>query len=240
MYFTRGEIIEAERRVRRWVENFPLNHLAGDCIGSSLRYFSECNLRVVLVTYGTKKSNGLGYLRSILESEGVGVREIKECSHCIDRIFNHYHHLRSRGLHWTAQAEFIDLYSSFFGAEEFCQYFRKMIYNIEDSMTENLFDYSVLHLISCHHGHHRSQAFCELLAKLLRRHWPFLEVDTWHLDEEWNLRPGADLEEFEFETHFKVPLLKALSPPIYFRPLQFRRVTMPVVIVGGTVEEDRT
>ena len=115
-----------------------------------------------------------------------------------------------------------------------------MIYNIEDSMTENLFDYSVLHLISCHHGHHRSQAFCELLAKLLRRHWPFLEVDTWHLDEEWNPRPGVVLEEFDFETHFKVPLLEALSPPFYFRPLQFRRVTMPAVIVGGTVEEDRT
>ena len=61
MYFTRAQIIEVERRVRRWVANFPLNHLAGDCIGSSLCCFSECNLRVALVTYGTKK-NGMDWV----------------------------------------------------------------------------------------------------------------------------------------------------------------------------------
>ena len=175
--------------------------------------------------------NGLG-LRSILESEGVGVREIKECSPRIDRIFNHYHHLRSRGWHWTAQAEFIDLYSSVFGAEEFCQYFRKMIYNIEDSMTENLFDYSVLHLLSCHHGHHRSQAFCELLAKLLMYHWSFLRVDVWHLDEERFWRPHQVLSDIDFKTHFKDPLHKALSPPECFTPLHLRRLEDRTVTIA--------
>ena len=226
MRLTRAEIRESKRRVTNWVQNFPLNHEAddrmSDRIGRSLRSFSDYNLRVTLVTYGWRETYGLQYLRSIrsiLEPNDVGVRRIIQCSHGIDCIFDHYDHLSSRGRHWSAQAEFIDIYSSALGAEVFCRYFRKMIYKIEDSITENLFHDSVLHLLCCKHGHHRSQAFCELLAKILRFHWPFLQVDIWHLDEEWSWRPHQGLNELDFETHFKVPLHKALSPPESFRLL---------------------
>ena len=274
MRLTRAEIREREERARErvtsWVGNFPLNHRVddriinmSDRIGRSLRSFSDDNLRVTLVTYGWRETYGLDYLRSILGPEDVGVRKIIQCSHGIDCIFDHRDRLSTRGRRCSAQAEFIDIYTSEsasalgVGAEVFCQLFRKMIYMIEDSITENLSDVSVLHLLCCRHGHHRSQAFCELLAKILRWHWPFLRVDIWHLDEEresrW--RPRAVLNELDFETHFKVPLLKALSPLDihssrylyeYFRFLQFRRprgrsVTMARELsVGGTVEEERT
>ena len=230
MRLTRAEIREREERVTSWVEHFPLNHRAddrmSDRIGRSLRSFSDYNLRVTLVTYGWRETYGLDYLRSILEPEDVGVRKIIQCSHGIDCIFDHHDHLSTRGWRCSAQAEFIDIYTSesALGAEVFCQYFRKMIYKIYDSITENLFHESVLHLLSCRHGHHRSQAFCELLAKLLVWYWPFLRVNIWHLDEEWSWRPHWVLNELEFKTHFKVPLLKALSPPDSFIPLHLRRV----------------
>ena len=208
-----------KRRVQEWVGQFPLGHLGHDSFEDSLRSFSNYNLRVTLVTYGTRETYGWDYLASVIEQEDVDVDKIIQCSHRLDYIFDHRDHLSSRGRHCSAQAEFIDIYSSALGAEVFCRFFRKMIYKIEDSITENLFHDSVLHLLCCKHGHHRSQAFCELLAKILRFHWPFLQVDIWHSDEKWSWRPHQGLNELDFETHFKVPLHKALSPPESFRLL---------------------
>ena len=60
---------ERKRRVRRWVEQFPLGHLVDYRIGGSLRNFSHYNLRVTLVTYGTRENYGLDYLASVVEQE---------------------------------------------------------------------------------------------------------------------------------------------------------------------------
>ena len=79
------------------------------------------------MTYGTKQMYGLGYLRSIVEPEGAGVRGIIGWSYRLDCIFDHYDDLRRRGRHCLAQAEFNDSFSSALSAEEFCQYFGKLV-----------------------------------------------------------------------------------------------------------------
>ena len=116
---------ERKRRVRRWVEEFPLGHLDDDRIYGSLRSFSDYNLRVTLVTYGTCENDGWNYLASVVEQEDVAVDKIVQCSHRLDYIFDHRDHLSSRGRHCSAQVEFIDIFSRHFGADFFCQTFRK-------------------------------------------------------------------------------------------------------------------
>ena len=78
---TRVEIRERERRVKCLAENLLINHLADHRVGSLLRSLSDYSFRMALVTYGTRQLYGLGYLRSILVPEGVGVREIIEWSY---------------------------------------------------------------------------------------------------------------------------------------------------------------
>ena len=233
--------------VRRWLEGFPLGHL--EVLGASLSDFSDCDLGVTLVTYGRYENDGWDYLVSVAEQEdvfnrrrGLNRRRIIESTHRLERIFNHSDHLSSRGKHCSAQAEFINIYGEVFGSEEFYQFFRSMVYKIYDSIQEGLFAASVLHLLSCNHGHHRSQAFGELLAKLLRYHWPFLRVDLWHLDDWKSPKPHRVLSAPDYTTHFKDPLLKALSPPFYFRPLHYRTPhrNERSATLSGTVEEERT
>ena len=208
-----------KRKVQEWVEQFPLGHLGDEGFKDSLRSFSNYNLRVTLVTYGTHETYGWNYLASVIAQERVDVGKIRQCTHRLDYIFDHSDHLSSRGRHWSAQAEFIDIFSRALGNDLFHRQFRKMIYKIYDSITENMFEGSVLHLLSCRHGHHRSQAFCELLRMVLVRYWPCLRVDVWHLDEQRWWRPDWALNESDFKTHFRDPLLNALSPPSSFRPL---------------------
>ena len=103
--------------------------------------------------------------------------------------------------------------------------FRGLIGFLDAGKEEEKKESSILNLS----GHHRNQAFCELLAKLLVRYWPFLRVDVWHLDERRWWRPDWALNESDFKTHFKDPLLNALSPPLSFEPLHrtyFRTIAL--------------
>ena len=93
-----------KRRVKEWVERFPLGRLEylgddsfGSSLRSSLRSFSNYNLRVTLVTYGTRETYGRNYLASVIEQERVDVGKILQCTHRLDYIFDHRDHLSSRG-----------------------------------------------------------------------------------------------------------------------------------------------
>ena len=81
-------------------------------------------------------------------------------------------------------------------------------------------DAGYMHFIACRQGHHRSQAFAEVAAKLIRRVWPNLEVVIYHLD---NLdRPGFALPQTV--SMWSIPFKNALLRPPYFPLLQHRVV----------------
>ena len=236
-----GSDVDPLDKVQGWLEQFPLGHLSvlrdesrgprGEIIGP-LHNFSNLNLRVTLVTYGTEEHEGMDYMAQTVKDyaeehecdfNGMEPEEIMakliQCTHCLDRIFQHQDHLSSRGRHISGQAEFIDIYRAHFGDDVFYEFFRSMVYKIHDSIADSSDAISVLHLLSCRHGHHRSQAFGELLKKLLRHHFPFLRVDLWHLDEKRFRWPHEALSDPAFEKHFKFPLLKArLSIVEDFKP----------------------
>ena len=212
--------------VQRWIEQFPLD--VDESLKTSLGEFSPS--RVTLVTFGTgwnRDTNGLDSLINFLDEQNVfrDKEHIKSrillLTHRLDVIFNHYDRLECRGRYWSAQADFIDIYRRHFGDQEFNKCFRAMFLLTHDIIEDTFFEESVLHLISCRHGHHRSQAFAELLAGLLRHHWN-LRVDVWHIDDSWCELPHRVLNDLEFETHFKTPLIKALTPSFHYRPLHYR------------------
>ena len=86
-----------KRRVQEWVGQFPLGHLRDEGFKDSLRSFSNYNLRVTLVTYGTRETYGRNCLASVIEQERVDVGKILQCTHRLDYIFDHRDHLSSRG-----------------------------------------------------------------------------------------------------------------------------------------------
>lgn len=224
--------------VQRWIEQFPLD--VDESLKTSLGEFSPS--RVTLVTFGTgwnRDTKGLDCLTNLLDKQDVfsGKDDIKSrilnCTHRLENIFDHCDRLESRGRYWSAQADFIHIYRRHFGDQAFHQYFRAMFLMIHDTIEDTFFEESVLHLISCRHGHHRSQAFAELLAGLLRHHW-LLRVDVWHIDDSMCELPDRVLNSLEFETHFKTPLIKALTPPFYYKPLHYRLRLAPKRWWGGS------
>jgi len=224
-----------EEDVQQWVEQLPLGVI--EDLKASMRDIAPC--RVTLVTYGTSwnhDTDGMELLMRLFDqvdvfndSEDLNAR-IRNYTHRVDEIFDNWDRLSSRGKYLSAQAEFIDIYSRHFGDETFNQFFRAMMMKIYDSIEDTFFQASVIHFISCRHGHHRSQAFAELLAKLLRHHCQPLRVDVWHLDDRkccydrrYGLISHMRNNSNDFETHFLMPLKQALQPACYFTPLHSTR-----------------
>ena len=112
--------------------------------------------------------------------------------HRMDYCFSSTTHLRRRGTHEEAQEQLLELYPS---AE------RLIDRAIEDCL--HLMQYgNIAHCFTCRHGHHRSVAFAELVAKRMRHQHPDIQVNVVHLDhtESWlqerNIR-GRRREAFE-------------------------------------------
>ena len=138
----------------------------------------------------------------------------------MDQFFDSDTHQRAFGRHVTGQAEFIRIYMQEMEPKEFYHIFMKLWFRILDGIED--YTYSELpfcHLVSCRHGHHRSQAVACLLQRLIWRHWPRVDVKVLHMDDYKDRKTKDMLADDTLRSKFVSGLRNALSPPPYYVPL---------------------
>ena len=224
-----------ETLVRNWIESFPLDRTLRD-MGENLAEHPP--LSVNLVTFGTGFNQNTDGMRDLMQMlhEMICAEEfpkpipddlpsniydkIKMYTNRLDVIFNSGTRQHDRGQYVEGQAAFIEIYTRHYGGKRFCRIFMKFWYRILESIED--FGYQGLpfcHLLSCEHGHHRSQAFACLLEKLVLHYWPQVEVNVCHMDDRRAWRTQQLLSSTDFRSKFVLGLRNALSPPCYYIPL---------------------
>ena len=130
--------------------------------------------------------------------------------HRMDLIFNKNEHLCARGTSRAAQDHLAQLYPDSLPDAVKCA--------IELALA-GLPHGKLAHVFVCKHGHHRSVAFAELVARQLRNLYPDIVVQLYHLDhrESWSesLLGGKELnrEENDFEDNIEAPYVNANAHP---------------------------
>ena len=229
-----------ETYVRRWIENFPLGKTSrayGAIFEQDFRL--QVLHQVNLVTFGTgynKHTNGYADIGRMVKQAIVVPKDHPDpekipdvASLCdkrlwytnqLDRIFYSRNHQGDRGRFITGQARFIKIYMKEMSPPKLYQIFRALLCRILDSIEDySYLDLPFCHLLSCQHGHHRSQAVACLLQKLISYHWRHVDANVLHMDDDRDRETRALLRDLEFRSKFVSGLRNALSPPIYYVPL---------------------
>jgi len=168
-----------------------------DCV----RSMSIC----YLVTFGAEKGTGSDRLVQCLRDAGgseIDVRNLFQYYHRLDWIFGHTEHLHWRGTHRNAQEQMRELYDPMLEEvldEAFTQVMRGLGYN------------TLVHLLPCVAGRHRSVAFVELLRQKLEM-MPQLRVRVFHLDN--HFRGFSEAEAHAFG-HALLNTVKHWSKPLF-------------------------
>ena len=231
---SQSNLLADETLVRNWIESFPLDRTLRD-MGENLAEHPP--LSVNLVTFGTgfnRNTDGMSDLVQMLRHEMIGAEDFPEpipnstniytkiqmYTNRVDEIFNSRTRQDHRGRYVAGQAAFLRIQTQHYGHSLLCRLFMKFWYRILDGMEDyGYHGLSFCHLLSCQHGHHRSQAFTCLLEKLLLHHWPQVEVNVCHMDDRRAWRTQQLLSSTDFRSKFVLGLRNALSPPCYYIPL---------------------
>ena len=139
----------------------------------------------------------------------------------LDRIFRSRNRQGDRGRHITGQAQFLRIYMQEMERERLAQIFMKLWYRVLDGIEDyEYLDLPFCHLLSCQHGHHRSQAVACLLQRLMRHYWEHVHVTVLHMDDHRHWKTKELLAASSaFRPTVVSGLRNALTPPIYYVPV---------------------
>ena len=225
---------EDEAYIRNWIETFPLHETLRE-MGRRLAEYPP--LRVILVTFATghnPDTDGMWEMMRMIRNDPVRAEDHPEeipnvrnlydkiplYTNRLDVIFDSDNRQGDRGRYTQGQAEFCRIYMREMQPMEFANIFMKIWYRIFDAIEDYSYrDLPFCHLLSCRHGHHRSQAVVSLLQRLIWRYWEYVDVQVLHMDDRRHRKTMELLADPAFRAKFVSGLRKILSPPIYYVPL---------------------
>ena len=221
--------------VREWIAAFPLGEYL-ETRGNLLAEWPP--LQVIIATFGTGFNRSTDGMRDMMhmilndpvvaEDHPEGIPHVTSLydkiplyTNRIDAIFRSRQRQISFGRFVAGQAAFLRIYLREMGAEDLNCIFRQLWYRILDGIEDYEFrNLPFCHLVSCQHGHHRSQAVACLMQKLLQYHWEHVACKVYHMDDIYHTESHEMRENQVLRRKFVGGLRNAVAPPLYYVPLQ--------------------